>query len=124
MSLVEPWLSAGSFVTTVPASHSEVIGAVLRTDRARLLLPLWIARGSQCVPGQSAGNGISFVLPGVPEEYAAYRLLPGGFQPIRQKKREAGGTRVTLDEFALILDIFNPPRADVAARLKELAENK
>jgi mannose-6-phosphate isomerase-like protein (cupin superfamily) len=29
-----------------------------------------------------------------------------------------------LDEFALILDIFNPPRADVAARLKELAEKK
>jgi quercetin dioxygenase-like cupin family protein len=29
-----------------------------------------------------------------------------------------------LDEFALILDIFNPPRADVAARLQELEEKK
>jgi hypothetical protein len=74
---------------------------VLRTDRSQLLVPMWAARGGQFVSGQSAGNGISFTVPGVPEEYRAFHLRPGGLPPVARAVRVNGGTRITLDEFGL-----------------------
>ena len=101
LSLAEPWLAAGDFVSAVEGSDPEAVGVVLRTDRAQLLVPMWTAPGGQFVCGQSAGNGISFVVPGVPEEYRAYHLLPGGLPPVALAVRVNGGTRITLDEFGL-----------------------
>ena len=100
LGLIEPWLAAGSFVTAVEGSDPNVIAAVLRIDRARLLVPLWSAPGAQFVAGQSAANGISWVVPGVPESNTAYLVTPGGLEPLRHK-RVTGGMRVTLDEFGL-----------------------
>jgi len=100
LGLIEPWMAAGSFVTAVEGSDPNVIAAVLRIDRARLLVPLWSAPGAQFVAGQSAANGISWIVPGVPESNTAYRILPGGLEPLRHK-RVTGGMRVTLDEFGL-----------------------
>ncbi len=100
LDLINPWLAAGSLVATVDGSEPEVTGAVLRTDRARLLLPIWSGPGAQFVPGQSAGNRISFVVPGVPESNDAYEITPGGLKPLR-RKRVTGGVRVTLEEFSL-----------------------
>ena len=102
LSLAEPWLAAGDFVSTVKGSdqEQEAVGVVLRTDRAQLLVPMWTAPGGQFVCGQSAGNGISFIVPGVPEEYRAFQLLPGGLPPVA-RARVTRGTRITLDEFAL-----------------------
>jgi hypothetical protein len=53
------------------------------------------------VSGQSAGNGISFIVPGVPEEYRAYQLAPGGLPPVAGAVRVTRGTRITLDELGL-----------------------
>ncbi|MFH1920570.1 MAG: hypothetical protein ABIP48_11870 [Planctomycetota bacterium] len=100
LGLIEPWLAAGDFVTTIKGSEPEVIGGVLRSDRARLLVPIWSGKGAQFVPGQSAGNRISLLVPGVPEEYRAYLVAPGSLEPL-DRKRETGGVRVTLDEFGL-----------------------
>lgn len=100
LTLIEPWLKVGELVTTVGGSEREVVGAVLRTDRARLLVPIWSGKDAQFVPGQSAGNSVSFVVPGVPESDNAYQLGPGSLEPLRHK-RVTGGVRVTLDEFGL-----------------------
>ena len=100
LQLIEPWTAAGHLVTNAEGSVPDVLGAVLRTDRARLLLPIWSAPGAQCVPGQSAANGLSLVVPGVPESSTAYQLSPGSLQPLRHK-RVTGGTRITLPEFGL-----------------------
>lgn len=100
LDLIEPWLAGGTFVATVPASEAEVLGGVLQAERARLLIPLWSARGAQFVSGQAAGNGLSFIVPGIPETSQAYQLTPGGLDPLR-RKRDTGGVRVTLDEFGL-----------------------
>jgi len=100
LTLIEPWLKVGDLVTTVGASEREVVGVVLRTDRARLLMPIWSGQDAQFVPGQSAGNAVSFVVPGVPESDNAYHLAPGSLEPLRHK-RVTGGVRVTLDEFGL-----------------------
>jgi hypothetical protein len=100
LELLEPWGAAGGFVANVEASESQVVGAVLRTERARLLMPIWSSPGAQFVPGQSAANAVTLTVPGVPEAISAYELTPGGIQPLRHK-RVTGGTRVTLDEFGL-----------------------
>ena len=107
LSLAEPWLAAGDFVSTVEGRDSvegrgpEAVGVVLRTDRAQLLVPMWTATGGQFVCGQSAGNGVSFIVPGVPEEYRAFHLRPGGMPPVARAVRVTKGTRITLDEFGL-----------------------
>lgn len=100
LDLIEPWLAAGNFVAAVPGSEAEVVAGVLQSERARLAVPLWSAPGAQFVAGQSAGHGISLVIPGVPESNNAYLLAPGEVAPLRHK-RVTGGTRVTLDEFGL-----------------------
>ena len=77
-----------------------VIGIVLQIDRGQLLLPIWMAAGGQYVLGQSAGNGLAFVVPGVPDANEAHEITPAGLRPLRNQ-RVAGGMRVTLDEFGM-----------------------
>jgi hypothetical protein len=100
LTLMEPWLAAGDLVMSVRGSQPEVLGGLLRTDRARLLVPVWSGPGAQFVPGQSAADCVSVVVSGIPESDNAYRLAPGALEPLRHK-RVTGGTRVTLDEFGL-----------------------
>jgi hypothetical protein len=108
----------------------EVVGTVLRTEHARLLLPIWLAPRSQCVPPQSAGNALTLVAPGVPEANCAYELTPTGVQELRHK-RIAGGMSITLEEFGLTAQILlahdplvvgevNRRAADVGRRMAEL----
>ena len=59
LELIEPWAAAGSFVATSESSVPEVVGSVLSTERARLLLPIWSAPMAQCVPSQSAANSVA-----------------------------------------------------------------
>ncbi len=133
LGLIEPWLAAGSYVTTVPSSEPGVVAAVLEADRAKLVVPIWTAPGAQFVPGQSAGTSISFVVPGVPESSDAYLLTPGQLQPIR-RKRVAGGRRITIDEFGLttlvvltqdplVVSDLSQRSAQVARRASELSRN-
>jgi hypothetical protein len=105
MELMEPWAAAGSFVASAESSASEVSGAVLRTEHTRLLLPIWSASMSQCVPPQSAVNAMTLVVPGAPEASNAYELTPSGVQPLRHR-RVAGGLSVTLDEFGLTAQVL------------------
>ncbi|GAB4137569.1 MAG: hypothetical protein Kow0040_24280 [Thermogutta sp.] len=97
LALVEPFLSGGQFVGMVESNRPEITAALFRTDRARLLIPLWIGPGSQLVPGQSASQDVAFVVPGVPDAYSAYFLLPGNMAPL-DAERVTGGMRVRLSE--------------------------
>ncbi|MHB1034122.1 MAG: hypothetical protein ACYC35_07035 [Pirellulales bacterium] len=105
LELVDRWAAAGNLLAEIPGSDAAVKAAVLRTDHARLLLPLWSAAGAQFVPGQSAGNDIALVVPGVPEEYDVYEITPAGFRTVRHK-RGTGGTRLAIGEFALTTTIL------------------
>ena len=100
MQLVEPWAAAGTLVAFVESGDPQVSGALLRAERARLLMPMWSAPGAQFVPGQSAANNLQFTVPGLPESTLAYQLVPGHAQGLKFK-RVTGGTRITLDEFGL-----------------------
>lgn len=95
---IEPFLAGGQFVALVPSNVPEVVGALFRAERARLLVPLWLGKHAQYVPGQAAVDEVTFVVPGVPESSTAYLLLPGSLEPVNSD-RVAGGTRITLREF-------------------------
>ena len=45
LQLIETWAAGGTFVTTAETSSLNITGAVLRTDRTRLVLPLWSGPG-------------------------------------------------------------------------------
>lgn len=106
LKVIEPWAAAGSFVAaTEKSSAPEVLGVVLYTQRARLLLPIWLAPQAQYVPPQSAANTLSLVVP-APESTNAYELTPGGVQPLPQPKRVTRGMQVVLDEFGLTAEVL------------------
>ena len=100
LALIEPWVAGGTVTATLGGSPTEIIGAMLRTDHARLLLPIWAASGAQYCPGQSAARNVPLVVPGVPESCSAFEMVPGELRPLRHK-RVSGGMEITLDEFGL-----------------------
>lgn len=143
LSVIEPWIAAGTLVSTVggapppPAFNipgrgalaalgigattppPEIVGAIFRVDRARLLLPIWSAAGAQFVPGQAAGNNVALLVPDVPESSTCYELLPGSARPLKSP-RVAGGTQITLDEFGLATQILVAQDPAVVAKMTTL----
>ena len=108
LELLEPWAAAKTYFISADSNVKEVSGALLVAPRARLLLPLWLSPGAQCVPSQlptKASNPLTLVAPGVPEASNAYELTPQGAQPLRHE-RIAGGMSVTLDECGLTSQIL------------------
>ena len=127
LDAIEPWGATGNLVATAPVTTAQVPTpgttlvrsrdpnlkfldyalpplpdlqvALLQTERARLLMPLWTGKGAQYVPSQLAASGASFVVPGLPEANDVYRLTPAGMPPARHA-RVTGGIRVSLDELS------------------------
>ncbi len=108
LELAEPWAATGSYVTTATSSDAELQGAVLQTDKARLLLPMRIAVASQYIPRPAKPGPVSIVAPGVPESHNVYSLTPGGLQPI-EHRRVTGGVQLTLEDFQLTALILITP---------------
>jgi hypothetical protein len=106
LAVVEPIVGGGSFdgLTTDP-SQPQVSGAILRDDRARIVMPMWLAPGSQCVAPEAAANPLLLTLPGVPESSNIFELAGGRLKPL-DHLRAPGGTQVTLKEFGLSSLLF------------------
>ncbi|HEX3998144.1 MAG TPA: hypothetical protein VHX65_06310 [Pirellulales bacterium] len=100
LELLEPWATIGSNISLATSTDPQVVGFVVQTDRARLLIMMRLAAGSQHVPRPMATAPASIVVPGVPESHEVYELTPVGLRPINHK-RVTGGTQVTIDEFQL-----------------------
>jgi hypothetical protein len=97
LDLIERWPVTGNFAPTASSNDPHVTGAVIETDRSRLLLPIYAPAGSQFVMGNPTVKDLSFLVAGVPEESNAYELSPTAFRPL-DSKRITGGTFVTLTE--------------------------
>lgn len=124
LRVLEPWLAAGSFAGTVAGNVPDVTAALLKTDRAQLLLPMWQAPGAQYVPGQSAGLGVSMVAAGVPESASAYEITPAGARAL-QHSRVTGGKRIVLDELGLTSAVLLTQDPLALSRVKrELAQSQ
>ena len=100
LELLEPWAATGSNISMAASTDPNVTGYVIQTDRARLLVMMRLAAGSQHVPRPLATAPASIVVPGVPESHSVYELTPVGLRPINHR-RVTGGTEVTIDEFQL-----------------------
>ena len=130
LEIVEPIVAGGSLDSTASSNQPLVTGAILRDDRARIVMPMWLAPGSQCVAPEAAANPLLLTLAGIPESEIIFELAGGRLDPLRHL-RVPGGTQVTLEEFglssllflaqdALIIDAVNRRAASAGPRTAHL----
>lgn len=97
LDLVERWPAAGNFAPNASSNDAQTTGAIVESDRSRLLLPVHAPPESQLLLSNPKVKDLSFLVPGVPEGNNAYELSPTNYRPLTAK-RIAGGTLVTLAE--------------------------
>ena len=104
LRMLEPLLVTAASPDWADTSIPEVKAAILRTDRGVLVLPIWLGKGSQFVPGQAAVAKLTVTVPQVPASTQAWLVSPGEVRSLRAE-RVPGGTKVTLPEFGLTASI-------------------
>jgi hypothetical protein len=125
LRMIEPVLVAAesSGLEWIGTSHPEVKAAVLRSDRAVLVIPIWLGKGGQYVPGQCAASKLAITLPQAPVGTQAWEIMPGLVRSLPQE-RAIGGTRVVIEDFgltsAIIFTADNGP-GGIVARFQDQA---
>jgi hypothetical protein len=84
----------------IDTSNPEVKAAVLRSEKAILVLPIWMGKGGQFAPGHASTVRLNIVVPQVPATHQCWEVLPGMLRSY-PTRRVLGGTQVTLDQFSL-----------------------
>ena len=99
--MLEPLLvAAAEEPSWIDTSDPNVQAAVLRTEHGILLLPIWMGKGAQFVPGQAALAKLSITVPQVPPGTQAWEISPGRIHALKVE-RTTGGNKITLPEFGL-----------------------
>ena len=98
--MLEPLLIAAKEPQWIETSHPFVSAAVMRTDKAVLVLPIWMGPGSQYVPSQGYVAQLKLKVPMVPENYVAWEVCPGRFRSYPAKP-VLGGREIILRDFSL-----------------------
>jgi hypothetical protein len=102
LEMLEPLLvTVDNAPVWIDTSVPEVKAAVLRSPRGVLVLPMWLGRGAQFVPGQSAAIKVSMVVPQVPKGTLAWEITPADIHSFLSPQRVPGGTKITIPEFGL-----------------------
>ncbi len=94
---VTAWLPKVPGLPEVP--DPNVMAAVLKCDKAVLVLPIWMGPGSQYVPPQGYLSQVRLKVM-VPENYTAWEVSPGGIRSYPSKPI-LGGREVILRNFNL-----------------------
>jgi hypothetical protein len=100
LEMLEPLLVNGEEPRWIDTTRPEVKAAVIRSEKAILVLPVWIGSGAQYVPGQSAAAQLEVLVPQVPPNMQPWEVSPGLVRAVRWK-RQTGGILVTVPEFSL-----------------------
>jgi hypothetical protein len=102
LEMLEPMLATlrDTEVRWISSKQPEIRAAVLRYDGGVLVLPIWLGKGAQYVPGQLATNNLELVIPGAPADAQVWEVSPGDVRAI-PSERVAGGLKVVLPEFGL-----------------------
>jgi hypothetical protein len=101
LHMLEPLLlSVIEQPTWITTSVPEVQAAVVRTEKGLLVLPMWLGKGAQFVPGQSAVATLTMTVPQAPGGTQAWQITPGNVQSL-PIERVIGGTKVTVPDFGL-----------------------
>lgn len=100
MQMLEPLLGGADLPRWIDTSVPEIQAAVIRTNRGVLVLPMWLGKGAQFVPGQLATSKLTVVVPEVPVGTQAWLVGPAEVRSLKTE-RVVGGTRVTIPEFGV-----------------------
>lgn len=100
LQMLEPLLVGAREPEWIFTEKPDVRAAVLRTDKAVLVLPMWTGKGAQFVPAQGAYAELKLVVPGVPGNYQAWEICPGKMRSY-PCKRVLGGIEVAVHDFSL-----------------------
>ena len=102
LKLLEPILVDAEEPDWIDTSDPNVKAAVLRPRKKPtvLVLPVWVGKGSQFVPGQAAVPSLTIKVPAVPLGCQAWEVSPGRVRSL-QWTRKLGGNEVVLKEFCL-----------------------
>ncbi len=107
LSVVEPVVAGGAKddIATAEWNQPLVKGGIVRDGRARIVMPMWLASGSQCVAPEAAAGKLLGTLFGVPEPSCIFEINCGRLEPLRHL-RQPGGIQVTLEYFGLSSLLF------------------
>ncbi len=123
LKMIEDLLVSASEPIWIDTSEPEVKAAVMRTTGGLLVLPMWLGRGAQCVPGQSAKVNLKLTVPQAPEGTQPWEVAPGMVRSL-YPERVPGGTTITIPEFGLTTAVIftgdNGPNG-LVVRLQEKA---
>ncbi|MDR3111093.1 MAG: hypothetical protein LBU65_15605 [Planctomycetaceae bacterium] len=122
LDLIEEWFSKGKTVAILKSNRANIATAVLQTNRSRLLLPLFDDTNLQHAVGAATAGNVRYVVPGVPDDYDAYQLVPGGIRPL-DTERVAGGTRIILDEANINSVVFFTSNPEIRSAIELRARN-
>ncbi len=104
IQMLEPILHGlnGDAPTWIETTHPFVKAAVLRGDKAILVLPVWLGGGAQYVPPQGSFGNLAMIVPLVPDGAQPWEISPARVQSLQfNSERKLGGTKITLPEFDL-----------------------
>jgi hypothetical protein len=130
LQMLEPLLVAADAPSWVDTSDPSIKAAVFHTDRALLVLPIFIGQGAQFCPGQGGAANLQVTVPLSPWGTQAWEVTPGQVHALKAE-RVWGGLKVTLPEFglttAIVITADNGPTGllvrlqDEARRRRKLA---
>src|SRR5262245_42444152 len=100
LSMLEPlFLGTVDSPLWIDTSVRDVKAAVIRCDRGLLVLPLWLGKGAQYVPGQAATNRLTITVPQTPIGSEPWIVTAADVRTVPNPRRVVGGTEITLTEF-------------------------
>ena len=115
LRLIDGLLGGATRTETVSGTPADVQATLFRTSDGAVLLASWYGKDGQFVPGQAAGNSVTFLVPGVPESTKPWLVSLAGIEAL-PRERIAGGVSVTLKEFGLTgIVLFSNDYAKVRA---------
>ncbi len=106
--MLEPLLVGAKEPEWIDTSQPDIKAAVMRTDKAVLVLVVSVGRGSQYAPDKGAPWGLSVTVPQVPANCQAWEVLPGRLRSYKTD-RVLGGTQVILRDFNLTTALVFTP---------------
>jgi hypothetical protein len=96
LRLAEPWIVAGKGVAEATSRDPDYRTAVMRTERALLVLAAHCPVGSQFCAAPPPAGPLDLIIPAVPLSSDLYEVTPSGLNPLKSE-RVAGGTKVSLN---------------------------
>jgi hypothetical protein len=117
LRLLEPILVEAKEPEWINTNDPNFLAVVLRTRKAVLVLPIWMGKGAQFVPGQGANIDLRMTVPQIPRSFQAWEISPGRIRSY-PSERIIGGTEVRVRNFGLTGAVLFTADLALVARLQ------